>query len=205
MLVGSLVHLMIDHEVKAGNGPIKECPVFWDDECEWTPPDEAIDEAWRVYRDWAKIRKGWDGRKPISSELLLKAELAPGIHVSALIDWLGYDEDGVLVLEDFKTAGRSGDIHSRGRTRLQLQLYTMCAWANNYDVQKIQVRQIVKTKEVKEELFTIDLPTFTREDLILRYLQGAKSREALGELGPRGAECDFCPFSSEFGNSLCRL
>ena len=205
MLVGSIVHRLIQEEQEALRGPLQTKPAIYDDYWEWEPPQDAQDEAWRIYQGWLKARKQWDVNETKGIELLLTAELAPDIHAAALVDRLVVDPDNVLCLEDLKTSARSGDNHSKGRTRLQLHLYTMVGWANGYDIQRIRVRQIIKTKEIKEELFTLDLPDPLREEWLVRYLQGARAREKAGSFGPCGDECDFCPFGVEFGNGLCTL
>jgi hypothetical protein len=202
MLVGSLVHAMAEWDALAVEAIQPKEIVNFRCECGWVPYESAVKEGRRVYDGWVKIRKGWRDGKLKGVELRLDAVI-DGVQMSALIDRLVEDPDGVLCLEDLKTSATSGDKHSKGRTRLQMHLYCIVAWANGFDVQRIRVRQIVKTREIKEEIFTtIDLPTPAREAWILRYLKGSLAREARGSDGPRGADCDYCRFAY---NGLCRL
>lgn len=206
MLVGSMVHAYIEHELKHGQAvlPSKdEDPItFIDSECEWDPPADAAKEAHRVYWGWVKARQNWGEGKTEGAEILLDADIN-GVRIQAKVDHLVVDPDGVLTLEDFKTSARSEDVYSTGRGRLQMQLYTMAAWHLGYDVQRIRIRQIVKTKEVKENIYQgIDLPTPMREDWILRCLRGGLAREAAGPQGPWGSGCDWCYYGR---NLICKL
>jgi len=208
MLVGTIVHAYAEAEAKdewkEGDGPAE----ITDSQCDWTIPQNTQDEAWRVFDSWHGIRTNYAmGADVLGVELHLSAGVketlkGPEYPIDALIDRLVRDPDGAITIEDLKTSGRSGDNHSTGRTRLQLHLYCIAAWLHGYDVQRLRVRQIVKTKEVKEELFEIDLPTPTREAWIARYLKGALAREAIGPLGPWGSGCDYCHFGK---NLICKL
>ena len=198
MLVGSMVHAMIEVELTEGQDflPGKDEPpiAFTFEGTDFEPPEDAAKEAHRVYWGWVKVRQDWNEGTTLGAELQLEAKV--GEHtIQALIDHLVEDEDGTLTIEDFKTSSRSEDVYSTGRTRLQMHHYVIAAWANGYDVQRVRIRQIVKTKAVKENVYeNIDLPTPQREAWFQRYLDGAAAREAQGPLGPHGAGCDWCYF-----------
>lgn len=208
LMLGTMVHALAEHELIGIKIPTKnELINFIDPQCGWDIPDEWQAEALRIYRGWVKVRKPFG--LIFGAELLLRQTCKPeppnplGFPLDSKIDLLHqYPGEDFLTLTDFKTSGKSGDSYSKGDARVQQQLYTINAWSHGYDVGRIEIRQIVKTKEIKENVYQIDLPTPARERWLRRYCEGALKRELALMPGPRGGECDFCPHSK---TGACRL
>jgi len=195
-MVGTMVHAYLEQwrneRISAGDrmtfiDPKEGCP---------PPSEEDEDEAHRLFVAYCQERtRGYFG--PVAgTEVKLSGnavETAVGVApFTALVDLITVNPDGTLTITDYKTSRASGNVYCRGTALLQLHAYYIAARASGYDVSRIQVEQITKTKTPKINIYEIDPPSPGQIIALRRFLQYAKTRSESGLTGPHLPSCDTC-------------
>lgn len=169
---------------------------FVDTQCGTDIPEEWQDEALRLF---AQYSENEDKEKfgPIRAvELRLsgaQVEAALGVSpYTAQIDLLA-GRDGNLHLVDYKTSRASGDKrYTSGPGLIQLHAYYFAALAAGYDINKIKIEQLVKTKTPKVNTYDIPLPTIADQRALQKFLGAAQLRRQNGPRSVMLTQCGYC-------------
>lgn len=164
--------------------------------CGYPPEVEIQEEAYRLFKHYCENEEFEKFGTILACEQHISGpdvESAVGVSpYAATIDLLaGTFTDCTLV--DYKTAAKSGEkSYTKGKGKLQLHAYYLAAKSQGYNVTRIVIEQITKTKTPKVNTYDIDLPTPADISALRNFLQYAKHRRENGTRGVMLTACDSC-------------
>lgn len=161
--------------------------------------DEILDEGWRIYNgywDWLDGKPEFGDGQVIARELLVSGPALDGLvgidDCAGTIDVIVQKPGGAIWIYDYKTAGRSGSSYTGGTYMLQRWMYSLCAQALGYEVEKFVFRQIVKTKTITVNDYEMLPPSPAEIKMLRNYVQFAQAQKARGVRGPHLGSCKSC-------------
>ena len=174
---------------------------FVDSHCGEDPEDEWQDEAYRLFQNYSENESPnkfgpilWTEKHLEGPAVCAALGVTP---FTAQIDLLAGTLDN-CTLVDYKTARASGDSrYTTGTGRAQLVAYWMAAKAAGYNVTRIVIEQLTKTKTPKVNTYEMQLPRFDEQRRLKRFLQGAILRYQSGQRTVWLSQCDTCRFYAD--------
>lgn len=173
---------------------------FLDNVCGYPPSGEVQDEAYRLFLAYTESQEKEKWGPVLETEAFLSGphvEKALGVSpFAATIDLLAGTHNN-CTLVDYKTARASGaSRYTQGDGRLQWTAYYMAAIAAGYNVTRVVIEQVTKTKTPKVNTYEMVLPSVAEQKALQAFLRGAKLRREHGLRTVWLTSCDACSFRS---------